>query len=273
MSNEKNYNCCENNQINNPPEKIENVSNSEKSYGKLIIDKNNNPTTNKKYYHNWLDNKRYAKKRFIDSISACGVIVYSVDPETGKLVFLFQKLKNPKSKKYFGLCDKGGKRIGRENLFVTAAREFCEETGCMFYFKEKNKKYQYNIMKGAGVDYNEKIADLFMCEINSAVNYYVNKLRNNPKYIIAGYKHRYITYFLHVPYIPVEDLPKSEDPHIIFPDDDFDRERELFWVNYNDLVNKEIYEFHGRLRAANIIDKIKEHFITGTFDDIGTVSI
>ncbi len=93
------------------------------------------------------DNHLYTKHKKIyshdydkpyDAITNCksaGIIPYAV--HNGKIYFLFQRSSNPFKRKDSGWNDFGGKKINpTETTADVAAREFSEETSCLFYIKE-----------------------------------------------------------------------------------------------------------------------------------------
>jgi hypothetical protein len=90
--------------------------------------------------------KNCCKTESYDAITNCksaGIIPYTIID--GEVHFLFQKLDNPEKKKYSGYNDFGGKQSDKlETTPEIAAREFSEETCCIFYLAEQQFNNNYN---------------------------------------------------------------------------------------------------------------------------------
>ena len=72
----------------------------------------------------------------IEKCKSAGIIPYAI--HNNQVYFLFQKSDNPLRKKDDGWNDYGGKQGDpSETTAMTAAREFSEETSCLFYLVEK----------------------------------------------------------------------------------------------------------------------------------------
>lgn len=206
---------------------------------------------------------------------ASGIIPYTyID---NKLHFLLQKLDNP-TKKYNGWNDFGGRKINynsddfiiynpddndgsviiENNSMITACREFCEETSCLFYLNDiglQDAQYFYDIYKDRKeLDYDQIERDNLKKIINIGTKYYKNKLKNNLQ-LRMSCDGVYICYLMPVEYIPASDIPHAEDIHI----NRIDRyNREVKWFRYDDLLAINDHLIHKRLRLVKLKNKLKK---------------
>jgi hypothetical protein len=204
-----------------------------------------------------------------DPVNKCksgGIIPWTY--HNGELLFLFQKINNPVKIKNSGWNDFGGSRDNENELsYQIAAREFCEETSCLFYLKEINDNATYDKFKNRpDMDYNKETITKLMQTYPSAINYYSNKIKNNNN-VYLSVKEIYISYFMYVPYINADDLPLAEDIHIPYENRYI---RTCKWFNINEIQNIMEISFHKRLRLTKIKKQITNYVNKSKFvsDDI-----
>lgn len=209
-----------------------------------------------------LPNEYYSGKKMdmiYDPILNCksaGIIPYTM--HDGKLKFLFQKLITPINKKMLGWNDFGGKRSKSDFSTIEAAtREFSEETSCLFYLAEnespQNKK-KYNLLKeNIDLTYSDETIIILKDLIPISQKYYASKINEYPIPIHASSKEVYITYFIKVPYIPENEIPRAEDIHVSYQERYI---RECKWVEYQEIINSENNFFHKRLQITGIKQQI-----------------
>lgn len=259
-------------------------SNLPKKYLKKRVNKNS-------YDHSINNNFDLPKFKPYDPINNCksaGIIPYTF--HNGQLYFLFQRINNPIRKKDGGWNDFGGKRniinmdkrsgsktnsLGEsdikfcETTVETAAREFCEETSCLFYIKElldKNMsepdfdKYYDLLCDNPDLEYDDSTIS-FLCKlIPNAQKYYIERINEFALPIYASSKEIYITYFLKVNYIPDEKLPSAEDIHIPYETRYI---RTCKWLSYDDVLDLNEKDFHKRLQITKIQNRIRNYFEKG----------
>lgn len=214
----------------------------------------------KKY--NGINSKEY---NAINNCRSAGIIPYCI--HENKLYFLLQQTKHPVKKKLMGWNDFGGKQIDKwESTANTAAREFSEETSCLFYLNEnKNEKHDeyYNMLKNNNsVNYNDDHATVLKQLIPESQKFYHDKITEFIIPIHASSKETYITYFVNVGYIPESDLPQAEDIHI---DYDFRYIRECKWFTIDEINSLSDNEFHKRLQITKIKQRIQNYLAKDMF--------
>jgi hypothetical protein len=198
-----------------------------------------------------------------DPISNCksaGIIPYTV--HNGIVYFLLQQAQYPLRRKDFGWNDFGGKRISyNESTIETAAREFSEETSCLFYLKEKNTTESnifYDRLKdNIDLYYNNETIMILKNILPLSQKYYVDRITEylHPVYISS--KETYISYFVKVNYIPEPDLPRAEDIHIPY---EIRYIRTCKWFNFEELMSLNEKDFHKRLQITKIQQRINDYF-------------
>ena len=227
-----------------------------------------NNKINDGYYKNTLikNTKKYAEYNPILNCKSAGVIPYTIIDSD--ICFLFQTTDFPNKKKESGWNDFGGKRSDlTETTTMVAAREFCEETSCLFYIREKmsenNTEREYeSIYDKFKSNYNidneqaEDSANLLPENILNGTIYYNNKINLDEKLLYTSSKETYISYFLKVPYIPTEDIPSSEDMHIKY---NFRYTRKCKWFRSWEILKMTENDFHKRLRLTKIRDRIETY--------------
>lgn len=240
--------------------------------------KPNSTVSDKRYSSSPTYENLYSKKRYnnapsdnfvpynaIANCKSAGIIPYTIHND--QLYFLLQKEVSPISKKNSGWNDFGGKKLYlNENTADTAAREFSEETNCLFYLNEhksvKNDAY-YNLFK----DNNElKYDDHTIAKIKKIIPKSQEYFSANiTKYIAPIYistKETYISYFVKVSYIPEEDLPRAEDIHIPYEQRYI---RNCKWLSTNEILALDEKDFHKRLQITRIQERIKKNIDKGVF--------
>lgn len=100
------------------------------------------PQPQRRFYETVPPSKYHKINTNYDAIHKCksaGIIPYSI--RNGDVYFLLQQAVSPVNKKTAGWNDFGGKRSSdQETTADIAAREFSEETSCLFYLTEKIKE-------------------------------------------------------------------------------------------------------------------------------------
>jgi 8-oxo-dGTP pyrophosphatase MutT (NUDIX family) len=203
-----------------------------------------------------------------DAVSNCksaGVIPYAIHNDT--VYFLFQQTINPQRKKDSGWNDFGGKKIDpNESTAETAAREFSEETSCLFYLKEKNNensKKNYEILKdNSNLHYSEDTIKILKGLIIESQKHYADKITEFVLPIYISSKETYISYLVHVDYIPEEDLPRAEDIHIPYESRYL---RVCRWFTFDELMELHEKDFHKRLQITRIQQRINNYYDRGLF--------
>ncbi len=201
---------------------------------------------------------------------SAGIIPYTIYQNT--LFFLFQREPNPIRKKDLGWNDFGGKRLSdNETTMEAAAREFSEETSCLFYLLEniknnKNvKEYSeyYDILKNNGtLLYDNASIQILKNLISLSQKYFTDKINEFVLPIYISSKETYISYFLKVEYIPEIDIPEAEDFHIPY---EIRYHRQCKWISFNSLIQLDDKDFHKRLQITRIKQRIVTYNEKGLF--------
>jgi hypothetical protein len=212
----------------------------------------------------------------IERCKSSGIIPYTI--HKGKLMFLFQKLNDPIRKKDSGWNDFGGKRIiyfdrdkeiyTIEESVRTAAREFSEETSCLFYANDHKLHTNYEMLRDRPeLDYGEKEVSTLIEMIPKSTNYHADKINEIVIPLYISSKETYISYLLRVNYLPASDLPRAEDIHIDYADRYL---RTCQWFTIDELMELPETAFHKRLQITRIQQRIAsyhnmDHFIDKKF--------
>lgn len=233
------------------------------------------PNTNKhgtyryRYEPDFIPDKKYGGDfRPYDAIANCksaGIIPYTI--HCGKLYFLLQKIQNPLRKKEAGWNDFGGKQIRPdETTAEIAAREFSEETSCLFYLKEQNddeSMKSYHILKNnEELFYDEDTIKKLKKMIPISQKFFVDKINKYLLPIHISSKETYISFFIKVEYIEEHELPGAEDIHIPYENRYL---RECKWFDYDELQEMNEKDFHKRLQITRIQQRINNYYDKGLF--------
>ena len=203
-----------------------------------------------------------------DAITNCksaGIIPYTI--HNGVLYFLLQQGQCPLRKKDSGWNDFGGKRIGTtETTAETAAREFSEETSCLFYLKEhitSTSNNYYNMLReNNDLEYDDTAVKILKRLIPMSQKYYADKITEFVLPIYISSKETYISYFVKVDYIPESDLPRAEDIHIPY---EIRYIRTCKWFTVDELISLNEKDFHKRLQITRIQQRIRNYYDKGLF--------
>lgn len=197
-----------------------------------------------------------------------GVIPYTfID---GILHFLFQRSTFPLNPKNQGWNDFGGKKDGDDGDAIDiAAREFTEETNCLFYLRENlsiegNAKLFELLQHRDDMTYSDNAVVSLKKLLPIAKTYYNIKLRNQNQELKLKIKETYASYFIYVPYIEANIIPKAEDLHV---DYDVRYMRECKWISFTELLEINDDEFHKRLQIVKIKARIQDLFNRNLFID------
>lgn len=220
----------------------------------------NNPNTRFPFIKNRYDPRNKCKSG--------GIIPFTV--VDNKFYFLFHQYDSRSNPKNIGWNDFGGRKDNQDpNNAYTAAREFCEETSCIFYIYSKPdlsvvlngvEYLQPQILdmlkKNDTLSYDATAVSI-LCElIPRAAKYYANIIdTDSAMYVHVG--DIYISYFMQVDYVPVDIIPNAEDIHINY---NVRHLRTCKWISYDELMNLRIRDFHRRLQITKIQHKIREIF-------------
>jgi hypothetical protein len=183
-----------------------------------------------------------------------GVIPYAIID--GNQYFLLQHADVPCKRKDLGWNDFGGKKNLDEEISLTAAREFSEETSCLFYLKENNtieninlyEKLKNNLLLEYDSDTIAKLINI----IPMAQKYFADKIDDST--LCVSSRDTYLSYFIRVNYISAKDIPIAEDLHISYAER---YTRICKWFTFDELMNFETTDFHKRLQIAKIKNYIK----------------
>ncbi len=203
-----------------------------------------------------------------DAISNCksaGVIPYTIHNDT--VYFLLQQSINPQRKKDYGWNDFGGKKLSPgETTAETASREFSEETSCLFFLKEnkseENDKFYDMLKNNIELSYDNDTIEILKKLILLSQNFYADKITEFVLPIYISSKETYISYFIRVPYIPQEDLPRAEDIHIPYESRYL---RNCQWFSFDELMELNEKDFHKRLQITRIQQRINNYYEKGLF--------
>lgn len=215
------------------------------------------------YEQSGFHRRRRPRYRIYNAIRRCksaGVIPYAF--RDNQLYFLFQKIETPLKRKYDGWNDFGGKQnyIG-ETTAEIAAREFSEETSCLFYLVESDSpesKQLYEKLKNKdSLNYEENDIEELKKTIPLARDFFVHRITQHVHPINVSSKETYISYFVKVKYLPASDLPRAEDIHILYEDRYF---RECRWFSYDEVMKLSEKDFHKRLQITKIQHRIKNYY-------------
>jgi len=229
----------------------------------------------------------------IVNCKSAGIIPYTI--YDNNIYFLFQKTENPIRKKDYGWNDFGGKRSTIESTDIsvntcnnkttidvfnneniknnylestaeTAAREFSEETSCLFYLKEKNddeSNKMYDLLKeNDNLSYDIDTIKILKKLISISQKFYTDKITEYVLPIYVSSKETYISYFVKVNYIPEKDLPRAEDIHILYDDRYI---RKCKWFSINEILILQEKDFHKRLQITKIQQRIYNYYNKGLF--------
>lgn len=233
--------------------------------GLYLLQKNN-----KKYRSESVNNisDMYHDYKQYDAVNNCksaGIIPYTI--RDGITYFLFQQAANPPRKKDAGWNDFGGKKGNpSEHTAETAAREFSEETSCLFYLKEQTDNESanaYNLLK----DNNELFYDADTVQLLKNIlpisqKYFMEKITEFVSPIYASSKDIYISYFVKVKYIPEEEIPRAEDIHIPYETRYI---RACKWISYDELMAMDEKDFHKRLQITRLQQRVHNYYEKGLF--------
>lgn len=197
----------------------------------------------------------------MSNCKSAGVIPYTF--HNGQLLFLFQSCDFPLNKKQMGWNDFGGKQLyDGESTFEVAAREFNEETSCLFYLSEMqdiitSASAMYEEFKhNDALQYDESSVEKLVQLFDEAQTYYANKITNYVLPIHISSKETYISYFVRVPYIEASDIPKAEDLHIYYETRYL---RTCKWFSIQDIENLQDTDFHKRLQITHVRQRILKY--------------
>lgn len=211
------------------------------------------------------NNSEFKPYDAVNNCKSAGVIPYAI--HDGKVYFLFQQSVNPLRKKDIGWNDFGGKKVDyNESTANTAGREFSEETSCLFYLKENSSELHskyYNLLKdNPELLYDDKTIDILKNLIPESQKFYSQIITKYVQPIYISSKETYISYFVKVPYIPPEDLPRAEDLHIPY---ECRYIRECKWFTFEELMALTEKDFHKRLQITRIQQRILKYYNKGLF--------
>lgn len=202
-----------------------------------------------------------------DAINNCrsaGIIPYAFNE--GILYFLFQRIDIPKRKKDGGWNDFGGKAEPYETTMETAAREFSEETSCLFYVVENSGHTidpLYNILKNNELlQYDDYAIDQLKKLIPKSTTHYTKCIMELASPLYVNSKETYISYFVRTHYLPADDLPRAEDIHIPYEERYI---RTCKWFSISELMDVHEKDFHKRLQITKLQNRTYDYYQQGLF--------
>ncbi|AYV85445.1 MAG: hydrolase [Satyrvirus sp.] len=153
-----------------------------------------------------------------------------------------------------------------ETTAEIAAREFSEETSCLFYLKEQindeNKTFYELLKDNKNLFYEDTTIDILKTLIPLSQKYYTNKITEFVLPLYVSSKETYISYLLKVNYLNENDLPHAEDIHINYEERYL---RECRWFSYDELMELDDKDFHKRLQITRIKQRIKNYYEKNLF--------
>lgn len=190
-----------------------------------------------------------------DAIKNCksaGIIPYTIVDDV--VYFLLQKSIDDEKKKLQGWNDFGGKRISSDNSTIeTAAREFSEETSCLFYLFDQDQNFYQLIKNNHEVEYDAQIIKKLGTIIPDSTSFFAKQIQSNIYPMYTSCKEIYISYFLYVPFVPASDIPRAEDIHIFYEKRFM---RRCKWISLEKILKMKDHQFHKRLQITKIKQKI-----------------
>lgn len=209
--------------------------------------------------------KKSSRPKSFDAINNCksaGIIPYTIHDST--LFFLFQQNDSPIKRKESGWNDFGGKQLlSTDTTAETASREFNEETSCLFYLKSIPENNLYSKLKNnPTLLYSEKTISELQSILPSAQKFFADKITEFPFPLHVSSKETYISYFVRVPYIDENDIPKAEDIHINYENRYL---RTVRWFTISEILLLKDKDFHKRLQITRIQQRIQNYFEKGMF--------
>ena len=207
----------------------------------------------------WQTANKFKPYDAINNCKSAGIIPYTI--HGGEIYFLLQKIDNPVRKKDSGWNDFGGKQLFSETTAEIAAREFSEETSCLFYLKDnESKEYNeyYELLKdNQELQYDDPTIELLKNLIQKSQKFYTNKITEYVLPLYISSKETYISYFVKVCHIPEIDLPRAEDIHVAY---EYRYIRTCKWFSLNELLALNEKDFHKRLQITRIQQRIINYF-------------
>lgn len=211
-------------------------------------------------------------KKFDPVNNAMGAGIIPWTYHEGKLLFLLQ-IRDDQTIKDKGFNDFGGKKDSKnEKPFEIAAREFVEETECLFYLQEKIKdepsNYFWriiytNLKNNNKTNYSPEELGLLRQIMTEATAYFKKKLSDNLNdCLYVSCQETYISFLLRTDYVPIVDIPRAEDMHV---DYEVRYMRTCKWFTYDELINLDEQLFHKRLQITKIRERIKKMYHDNKF--------
>lgn len=221
-----------------------------------------------------------------DAIRNCksaGIIPYTFvrdDKGNTRLMFLLQRSNNVLRKKEFGWNDFGGKRlmmiddktkelIPIETTSTTAAREFSEESSCLFFLMhlimngDEDARLIYDKLKdNENLVYDTETVEQLKDLIVKSTKFFADKIDDIISPIYVSSKEIYISYFVKVDFLNEKHIPRAEDIHIHYEDRYI---RTCEWITYENLLKLNEKDFHKRLQITKIQHRVRNYYEKGLF--------
>lgn len=212
-----------------------------------------------KNYYSYNTFNKYNKYDAIKNCKSAGIIPYAI--VSGVIYFLFQKQNDPIRKKDSGWNDFGGKKSSKvDTTSSTAAREFSEETSCLFYLIEKDdvesKKMYEEFKNNDDLVYGPETIDKLKETIPLSQKYFSDKIDEYLSPVYISSKETYISYFVQVKYISDRDIPTAEDIHVYYETRYI---RTCKWFSFSEIMKLDEKDFHKRLQITKIQTRIKSY--------------
>lgn len=218
-----------------------------------------------KYKNEYTKENRVEKYDPMNKCKSAGIIPYTL--MNGKIYFLFQIAIDPIRKKNIGWNDFGGKHNNdSDSTAITAAREFSEETSCLFYLKELNTNETnqiYDLLKNNDkLIYDDNTVEILKKILPLSQDFFYDKITEYAVPIYVSSKNIYISYFVNVKYINENELPVAEDIHIPYETRYI---RKCKWFSYDEIIEMNEHDFHKRLQITKIQNRITKYYNRGLF--------
>lgn len=211
------------------------------------------------YYDNYTQYESSMKAK------GAGIIPYTVI--NSDVYILLQRAIHPHKKKNSGWNDFGGKKNKSECTITTAAREFSEETSCLFYLNEQpdyQSTYLYTkLLDNKNLYYDAYTITELKRQIPISTKYFFNRINKYVNPINLSSKETYVSYIVKVEYVPAEHIPRAEDIHIPYETRYI---RECRWFTMNDLAYLSENDFHKRLQITKIKNQLQLYYNRGLLE-------
>jgi hypothetical protein len=202
----------------------------------------------------------------VQKAKGAGIIPYAI--YNGQIHLLLQKINNPLKKKDGGWNDFGGKKNNKlESTSEVGAREFSEETSCLFYLEEQGDLDSATLYSKLKDNPTLTYDDLTISELKETIKksliFFSERINTYVNPIHVSSKETYISYVVKVKYIPIEDIPRAEDIHIPYEERYI---RTCKWFTLEEFMDLDENDLHKRLQITKVKNRIQNFCERGLLD-------